>query len=1017
MLPCVYISPELIMIPVRLILKNFLSYRDATLDFMGLHTACICGPNGAGKSSLLESITWAIWGQSRANIEDDVIYAGSQEVRVDFTFYNNLQKYRVIRTRARGATGILEFQLETPAGFRPLTGKGIRATQDLILQHIKLDYETFINSAYLRQGRADEFMLKGPAQRKEILAELLKLNQYDLLEDRAKDNSKQCKGRVEELERSIHNIQLQLTDKETIQTQRATLETRLHHLQQQQTSDYQQLQDLQVVERQRHDWETKLGVVQQQCQNLVPECDRLYQDGSVVKSQLQELDSILGQSEEIQAGYSGFQALQSQEESFTRKFEQHNLAISFKQAREQELGTRVQTIQLQIQQESVELKASEKQEQELQGCLHKSKEVESALSSLSAAREHLNQMEQLQIQVTPLLQQRASLQSRIDRVYATLSAKLEGLENTRQQLQSKDSDFSRLQESATQLDKQIEELEKKRVYLQRVHEKGNDRRHVIERLQTHQTEYEKSLGKLEQKIQLLQEPNALCPLCERPLDEHNWSRVVEKTQGEYKDTQEQFWQTRELLAVSDQEIQALRTEYQTISRQVAEYESLRQKKGELGAHLQAMIDDRERLKQLALEKESLQAQLQGAYAPELQQELQEVDQHLQQLNYQEENHALARSEIERWRWAEIKQAQIKDAQKKIAQLAQIKPKLVAKIEELQAQVLWEQTNSPIAEEIGRLAVDIAAIDYSHEAHQEIHKKVQGSQHWQLKHQQLLSAQQQYPYLEKRLADLSSDLQQREALKQKLAMEMGEIEKQLASMVNPAEKIADLDQKMVVRRREMDETITHLGRLEQKIHQLELLQNQYEQEKEQLAVCKKKQRVYQELAQAFGKNGIQALMIENVLPQLEAETNKLLSRLSGSQLHVQFITQKLGSKSAKKGAKLVDTLEILIADTRGTRAYETYSGGEAFRINFAIRLALAKLLAQRAGAALQLLIIDEGFGTQDTEGCDRLIASINAIASDFACILTVTHIPHLKEAFQARIEVNKNQQGSHLSLSI
>jgi exonuclease SbcC len=620
---------------------------------------------------------------------------------------------------------------------------------------------------------------------------------------------------------------------------------------------------------------------------------------------LEELDSILGQSEEITAGYIGFQALQSQEESFTRKFEQHNRAISCKQAREQELITRVQAIQLQIQQESVELRASEKQEQELQGCLHKSKEVEAALISLFAAREHLNQMDQLQIQVTPLLQQRASLQSQIDRVYATLSAKLQGLENTRQQLQSKDSDFSRLQDSATQLDKQIEELEKKRVYLQRVHEKGNDRRHVIERLQTHQTEYEKSLGKLEQKIQLLQEPNALCPLCECPLDEHNWSRVVEKTQGEYKDTQEQFWQIRELLAVSDQEIKALRAEYQTISRQVAEYESLRQKKGELGAKLQAMIDDRERLKQLALEKESLQAQLQGDYAPELQQELQEVDQHLQQLNYQEENHALARSEIERWRWAEIKQAQIKDAQKKIAQIAQIKPKLVAKIEELQVQVLWEQTNSPIAEEIRGLAVDLAAIDYSHEAHQEIHKKVQGTQHWQLKHQQLLSAQQQYPYLEKRLADLSSDLQQREALKQKFVTEIGEIEKQLASMVNPREKIADLDRKMVARRQEMDETITHLGGLEQKINQLELLQNQYEQEKEQLAICKKKQRVYQELAQAFGKNGIQALMIENVLPQLEAQTNKLLSRLSGSQLHVQFITQKLGSKSTKKSAKLVD----------------------------------------------------------------------------------------------------------------
>jgi len=58
--------------------------------------------------------------------------------------------------------------------------------------------------------------------------------------------------------------------------------------------------------------------------------------------------------------------------------------------------------------------------------------------------------------------------------------------------------------------------------------------------------------------------------------------------------------------------------------------------------------------------------------------------------------------------------------------------------------------------------------------------------------------------------------------------------------------------------------------------------------------------------------------------------------------------------------------------------------------------LARLLAQRAGAALQLLIVDEGFGTQDQEGCDRLIAAINAIATDFACILTVTTCPISKK---------------------
>ncbi|MEP0900398.1 hypothetical protein NC979_07455 [Leptolyngbya subtilissima AS-A7] len=154
------------------------------------------------------------------------------------------------------------------------------------------------------------------------------------------------------------------------------------------------------------------------------------------------------------------------------------------------------------------------------------------------------------------------------------------------------------------------------------------------------------------------------------------------------------------------------------------------------------------------------------------------------------------------------------------------------------------------------------------------------------------------------------------------------------------------------------------------------------------------------------------MIENLLPQLEAETNNLLGRLSAHQLHVQFATQR----ATKRGQGVIDTLDILIADAQGTRPYETYSGGEAFRVNFALRLALARLLAQRSGLALQLLVIDEGFGTQDQQGCDRLIAAINAISADFACILTVTHIPHFRAAFQTRIDVTKTSQGSQLSLS-
>ncbi|OBQ29656.1 MAG: exonuclease SbcC [Aphanizomenon flos-aquae MDT14a] len=1006
------------MIPIQLIIKNFLSYRDAALDFSGLHTACICGSNGAGKSSLLEAITWAIWGESRATVEDDVIHSGAKEVRIDFTFQSGQQTYRVIRNRVRGGTSILEFQIETTSGFRALTGKGLKATQDVILEHIKLDYETFINSAYLRQGKADEFMLKRPAERKEILAELLKLNQYDELEERARNSFKIYRIRGEDLERSLENIKVQLQQREITENQRAELEAQLQDLQQVQTFENSQLQSLQVIQHQRQNWEQQLNFLRQRYDNLSQDSDRLQQEQIAVKSQLADLEKILNQEVDIQAGYTQYQNLQSQEEILSGKFEQHTRATNLKQQKQQQLYKQTQDLERQLQQAEAQLAALEQQEQEIIQTLSKSGDIETALSQLNNARQHLANLDQLQMQVTPLLQQRVKLQTQLDRTHASLVAKLEQIQATEKQLQNQHHRQPQLQQALTEIGTQIEELEKKRVYLQRVQEKGQERRHFIERLQAHQGDYEKLLAELEQKLQMLQNPDALCPLCERPLDEHHWSKVIEKTQSEYEDTQGQFWVVREQMAVSDREIQVLRQEYREISQKLSGYDSLREKRGELAAQLQATTDVQQQLLQIISEKEHLERSLEiGDYAPEKQAEIQELDHYLQQLNYSEQDHSLARSEVDKFRWAEIKQGQIKDALKRQAQLIAKKPELTTNISQLQSQLQQGQTDSNFAQEIANLEQQITEIAYNYEQHNSLRQSVRQGQSWQLRHQQLLSAQEQYPQFRNKSQDLEDSLQTIFQERQTLTQQIDNIVKQLSDSANPTAQINTLEQQLANRRRELDNKISQLGQLKQMSLQLATLQNQYEQDGQQLQICKQQQRVYQELAQAFGKNGIQALMIENILPQLEAEANQLLSRLSANQFHVQFITQKAGrsGKSSKKNAKLIDTLDILIADARGTRSYETYSGGEAFRINFAIRLALAKLLAQRAGASLQLLVVDEGFGTQDGEGCDRLVAAINAISSDFACILTVTHMPHLKEAFQARIEVSKNQQGSQLQL--
>ncbi len=184
------------------------------------------------------------------------------------------------------------------------------------------------------------------------------------------------------------------------------------------------------------------------------------------------------------------------------------------------------------------------------------------------------------------------------------------------------------------------------------------------------------------------------------------------------------------------------------------------------------------------------------------------------------------------------------------------------------------------------------------------------------------------------------------------------------------------------------------------------------EKEKLlGQASKEEKIYKDLAQAFGKKGIQALIIEMALPEIEAEANRLLGRMTDNRMHVKMETQR----QTKKG-ETVETLDINIADELGTRNYEMFSGGEAFRIDFAVRIALSKLLARRAGAPLPTLIIDEGFGTQDSSGIEKLKEAINSIKDDFDKILVITHMEELRDAFPTRINVAKTAQGSTVEVS-
>lgn len=191
------------MIPVKLTLKNFLSYGEDVppLDFTQFHVACLSGNNGQGKSALLDALTWTVWGEGRKasqekKADNSLIRMGQRDMQTEFVFDLEGDRYRIIRgffLAPKSSRSSLEFQVydREDDKYVSLTCPSVRKTQEKIIKTLRIDYQTFINSAFILQGRIDEFSRKGARERKEVLSEILGLSRYDELVDLAKSHLKE----------------------------------------------------------------------------------------------------------------------------------------------------------------------------------------------------------------------------------------------------------------------------------------------------------------------------------------------------------------------------------------------------------------------------------------------------------------------------------------------------------------------------------------------------------------------------------------------------------------------------------------------------------------------------------------------------------------------------------------------------------------------------------------------------------------------------------------------------------
>ena len=312
-------------------------------------------------------------------------------------------------------------------------------------------------------------------------------------------------------------------------------------------------------------------------------------------------------------------------------------------------------------------------------------------------------------------------------------------------------------------------------------------------------------------------------------------------------------------------------------------------------------------------------------------------------------------------------------------------------------------------ELGLVQSRIKAIGYDEQEHKSLLENAEKYQKYLRLYSQLENAETRKNEINKFSTSNQVLIKNRKEQVSIWTKELDQIDARLKQSQKNSEMFQSVSRNLESKRSELQSTISQRDILKNRLLTIEQTEDEVRKLKTSISTHKQEKDSYDELSAAFGRNGIQAFMIERAVPQIQEIANDLLSKLTDNRMALKLELRE-GRLDRLTGVPS-EELDIRVSDEVGTRSYETFSGGEAFRIDFTLRIALSKLLASRSGAPLPILFIDEGFGSQDSKGQERLTEAIQSVRTEFEKIIVITHVEQMKENFEEQIEIIKTETGA------
>lgn len=1015
-------------------MNAFGSYRQhQIIDFTQLKNESIfliTGPTGAGKTTIFDAICYSLYGKASGSERDQDAFRShfsSQDeytsVRLTFALKGGIycveRSPKQLKRKTRGdgfteepASAAFYYQAEDKSW--KLTATKINEVNESVEQLIGLDYEQFKKMMMIPQGEFRKLISENSREREEVLQKIFHTTFYRKMTERLKEHAHQLKEEIQFIDREIEQS-----------FQHAELEE----------SENPQIEDVQRA----------IEIENQNKVELEQKNNQLYNELQGLRAQYTEKKQLASYFKEYNERKQELQDLQEQKEHYLAWKQQLHIANQAEKVKpaallyeerhqewiEQKKAVAKITTDLESKRTSYEEavrkyeeeKAKEAYREEKKLQWQKYQETAKKLKDYEAARLALETTEGQLTDVTAecsrlheqllTLEKKKEQHSEISTTIQTLVQAMEGKKHGITMLEQREESL----EDLLQLKEEITDLEKELVHEQN---KFND---LSQDYEVQAKKVSKLKQQQEQNYAIVLashlESGQACPVC------GSTHHPAVATADNHQELDTELEQETEKLAEKDEERQLLERRITQLSEQL-------RLKRDFAAKI-AQKDDRDssisvvQLNEILSEETSKKQQLlqqletltiehndkqmiQQKIADELQSFdniKEQYDQLLQRKDRLNEEH--------------------REAEMKFIRLEAYLPKDFDSVEVFlhetesikrqyeQLEQLWQQAKSDYEEKrsmFERLKVQLDQAAkyeiqlYERYSQQERIFQEQLTEHGfedELNYRHALLDQVTKENLEKKIASYEETLQF-------IQKRMLALEELIKDQSEP--NLALLEEQLQALEQQKDTIVREIQSVEMKMEKLESIKTQLLHLMERHEELSKKYYHFGELAEmARGDNAMrlsfERYVLSTFLDEILIQANLRLSQMTDHRYQL-IRSQEL----AKRGAQSGLDLEVYDHYTGKQRSVKTLSGGEGFKASLSLALGMADIIQAHAGGVqLDMLFIDEGFGTLDDRSLEQAINCLKLLQENDRTLGIISHVPRLKEEIRTKLYVESTVDGS------